>query len=480
MSTAPPRLSRREAEVARLVAEGLTSREIAQRLFISERTAEGHVDQIRNKLGFRSRSQIAAWVAAHNSVGPNPATRLEATPAASPVRRRRPDLKIARAWLWGGGTAMVLIAIAIVAVTVVVPALLDTTQGPRIQTFAGTGLGVVSPDDNPRLSTDLLSPNGIAVSQAGDLYFADGNRIREVGSDGLVKTIGGTGDPGFSGDGGPAIQARVSIVASGSPELVGMVIDSDGNLFFSDTENNRIREITRDGIMRTVAGSGPVGPFDGAPPPSALGDGGPGTSARLLEPHGLAIDSLGNILIADTGDDRVRMLDRRGIISTIAGTGVLGFGGDGGPAYAAQLAAPEGLAIGTQGDLFISDAGNERIRRIRNGLISTYAGDGALGFSGDNGPAPRARLNLPLGLAVDSRGNLYVADSANDRVRKIDLSDTIATLAGDGQAGYYGDSKAATAAMLNYPVAVAVNLADVLYIADTSNNRIRDVALGGS
>lgn len=480
MSTGPPRLSRRETQVAKLVAEGLTSREIAERLFISERTAEGHVDQIRNKLGFRSRAQIAAWVAAQASVGPLSAASAEVLPAPNRNRPPAKDLKAARRWLWAGGSAMAVIAIGIVVITVVLPAFRSSTQCPRIDTFAGTGLAVVSPDYNPRRSTSLIAPNGLVVSHhSGDLYFVDGNRIRMIGSDGLVKTVvNGAGDSGFSGDGGPALEAKVAI-AAGAPELVGLAIDNRGDLFFSDRGNNRIREVTPDHMIRTVAGSGSVG-VSPVPPPSNLGDGGRGTEAVLFEPHGLAIDSVGNLLIADTGDNRVRMLDRQGFMSTIAGNGNVGFAGDGGPAYAAQLSAPEGLAFGTQDDLFISDAGHERIRRIVNGIITTYAGNGSLGFSGDHQRATTASFNLPLGLAVDSRGNLYVADNGNNRVRKIDLSSTITSVAGDGQGGCAGDSKAATSAMLNSPVAVSISPPDVLFIGDSGNNRIRDVQLGAA
>lgn len=480
-SSAPPRLTRREAEVAKLIAEGLTSREIGQRLFITERTAEGHVDQIRNKLGFRTRSQIAAWFAAQGAAAP--AQQPAPAPTSPPVRiwtrsgRSRRELALARRWIWANGVAMGLLALGIVIVTIVIPAL---APGPRIETYAGTGIGSLSAEDQPRLATNLIGPNGLVVSGSGEIYFADANMIREASLDGRVHTVAGSGSPGFDGDGGPAIQATLNIASGMTPELVGFAIDSRGDLFFSDTGNNRVREITPDKTIRTVAGSGATGPLLGSPPPSDLGDGRPGIGAKLSQPHGLALDSNGDLFIADTGDNRVRMLDATtGIISTVAGDGSLGSGGDGGPASQAQLTAPEGLALDAQGNLFVADSGSERIREVTNGVIKTLAGNGSMGFSGDIGPATQASLSLPLGVAVDSRGNLYVADSGNNRVRKIDLSGQITTVAGNGRAGFSGDSTPATSAMLNQPAAVGVGSAADLYVADWGNNRIRIVQLDG-
>ena len=466
------KLSRREREVAKLVAEGLTSREIGEKLFISERTAEGHVEQIRSKLGFRSRAQIAAWFVSEAGTLP-PAQPAPPTPERA---RRIQVMDRARRWTWAGGGAMGALAIAILTVTVLIPALTASAPGPHITTYAGTGIASVSADGDPAKSTNLVAPSGIAVSRTGEVFVADGDRIRVIGTDGRVRTVAGTGASGFEGDGGPALVARLSIAANGRAEVIGLAIDGKGNVFVSDTGNNRVREITPDGTIFTVAGSG--APGFRSPPAVDVGDGRRGTEAVLSEPRGLAVDQQGNVLIADTGDNRVRRLDANGIITTVAGTGQLGWSGDGGPAIQAELSAPEGLALDPQGDLFIADSGNERIRKITNGIITTIAGDGSSGFSGDGGPGLKARLNIPLGLAVDSRGNLYFADTANDRVRKLDLSDTITTVAGDGRAGFGGDSQPASAAMLNLPVAVAVGSSGDLYIADASNNRIRAVRLG--
>jgi DNA-binding CsgD family transcriptional regulator/sugar lactone lactonase YvrE len=476
VSTAPPKLSRRESEVAKLVAEGMTSREIGEKLFISERTAEGHVEQIRNKLGFRTRAQIAAWVAAGASTGSPPAP----TPVAREVQRSPVNQRVARRWIWVAGGSMALIALGIVTVTLLVPALTVAAPGPRIETFAGTGFISVSPEGKPARSTDLIAPDGIAVGNTGEVYFADGNRIRVVGSDGHVNTVAGTGAPGFFGDQGPALTARLSIGAGGSAEVIGLAIDRKGDIFFSDTSNDRVREITPDGIIRTIAGGGRAGSSFQGPPPSDVGDGRPGTKAILSQPRGLALDDSGNLYIADTLDNRVRRLDPNGIITTVAGNGAMGWSGDGLPANMAELSAPEGLAVDAAGNLFVADTANERIRKITDGVISTVAGTGSSGFSGDGGPGPKAKLNVPMGVAVDNRGNLYIADAANFVVRKLDLSGTITSVAGNGQAGFDGDSGLATSAMLNVPVAIAITGSGDLYISDSGNNRIRLVRLGGA
>ena len=379
-------------------------------------------------------------------------------------------------WMVMAGVAFVLLPGVVIGL-----ALLHQTgpTGPVISTVLGNGTQGYSADGTLASAALVTRPNGLIVTNTGEIYFADANMIRKTGLDGRVHTVAGTGSPGFDGDGGPAIQATLNIASEMTPELVGFAIDSRGDVFFSDTGNNRVREITPDKTIHTVAGNGATRLL-GSPPPSDVGDGRPGIDAVLSQPHGLALDSNGHLFIADTGDNRVRMLDATtGLISTVAGDGSLGSGGDGGPASRAQLTAPEGLALDAQDNLFIVDSGTERIREVTNGKITTLAGKGSMGFSGDNGPATRASLSLPLGVAVDSRGNLYVADSGSNRVRKIDLSGQITTVAGNGQAGFSRDSTPATSAMLNQPGAVAVGGAADLYIADFGNNRILIVPLHG-
>lgn len=451
-----------------MVAEGLTNKEIGQRLFISERTAEGHVEQIRNKLGFHTRSQVAAWVAADKP------SALPTPPPHAAVGPKR-DSKTARRWLWWSGGTMAAAAVVILLAAQLLPRLTEQAPGPRIDTFAGDGSSSVSPDGGLARSTSLAAPNGVLVDRTGGVYIADGNRIRIVGSDGRVSTVAGTGAGGFNGDQGLALTTMLQIASRGAAELTGMALDAKGNLFVSDSENDRVREVTPDGKLVTVAGAGAPGHSLVRPNPADIGDGGPGVAALLAHPRGLAIDALGNLYIADSGDNRVRRLDASGVITTFAGTGQIGWTGDGGPAAQAELSAPEGLAFDAEGDLYIADTGNERIRKVKDGVITTVAGDGSSDFRGDGGAGPKASLNVPLGVAVDARGNVYIADTGNLRIRRLDVSLTITTVAGNGDAAFSGDSRDPASAALNLPVAVAIGNSGELYIADSGNNRVRIV-----
>jgi uncharacterized protein (TIGR03437 family) len=211
------------------------------------------------------------------------------------------------------------------------------------------------------------------------------------------------------------------------------------------------------------------------------GDNGPATSAQLNQPGGVAVDAAGNVYIADTVNNRIRKV-ANGVISTVAGNGTLGYSGDDGPATSAQLSWPEGVAVDSAGNLYVADQNNNRIRKVSNGVITTVAGNGMPGSSGDNGPATSARLYGPRGVAVDSAGNLYIADTSNQRIRKV-LNGVITTAAGNGpdlygNGGYSGDNGPATSARLNQPWGVAVDFAGNLFIADYGNNRIRKVSNG--
>jgi DNA-binding CsgD family transcriptional regulator/sugar lactone lactonase YvrE len=455
MNTSEPALSRREREVAALVAEGLSNREIGERLFIAERTAEGHVEQIRNKLGFKSRAQVAAWVASDSTrlaprAAPPSAQPLIATPSKPRLRPR---------WLWATGVLMLVTAAAVIAFFVVRPALWPIqSAGPRITTFAGTGQGAVSEDGSSSRTTALASIDGLAVSQNGDVYMADAYRVRRV-HDGVVSTVAGSSSnfPGFSGDGGPALQAQLSIAGAGGLSIdrgtSGLALDRVGNLFITDTGNNRVRKVTPGLLISTVI--------------------------RGAEPRGCAIDGQGDVFVAETAANRVEKLDPNGALLIVAGTGRAGFSGDNGPAIAAELSAPEGLAVDQQGNLYIADAGNDRVRKVTpDGTITTIAGNGQTGPAGDGGPAVNAELFIPSGLAVDAHGILYIADSANNKVRQVDLAGNISTLAGTGRAGSKGDNGPAADAELNDPVALAVDSTGNLYIADLGNNRVRLVRLG--
>ena len=211
-----------------------------------------------------------------------------------------------------------------------------------------------------------------------------------------------------------------------------------------------------------------------------LGDGGAATAAALMNPGGVAVDAAGTLYIADTDNNRIRKVTTAGVITTVAGNGLAGAGGDGGQAVFASLHSPHGVAVDAAGNLYIADTDNNRIRKVTPaGIITTVAGTGISGHSGDGGPATAARLNYPVGVAVDAAGNLYIADTGNSRIRKVTPAGVITTLAGTGIGGYSGDGGPATAAQLKYPFGVAVDAAGNLYIADSGNNSIRKVTPAG-
>jgi sugar lactone lactonase YvrE len=339
-------------------------------------------------------------------------------------------------------------------------------QSGIITTVAGNGTNGFSGDGGPAISAQLKGPRGIAVDLAGNLFIADtyNGRIRKVTSDGVITTVAGIGtSSGSSGDGGPATSAQI-----GQPS--GTAVDSAGNLFITDSD--RIRKVTIDKIIHTVAGNGSSG---------SSGDGGPATSARLYGPYGIAVDSAGNLFIADTYNNRIRKVTTGGIISTVAGNGSSGFSGDGGPATSAQLNIPWNVAVDSAGNLFIADRDNHRIRKVTpDGIIRTAAGIGTAGFSGDGGPASSAQLDSPLGAAADSAGNLFIADTFNSCIRKVTPDGIISTVAGNGSSGFSGDGGPATSANLSWPSGIAVDSAGNLLIVDTNNHRIRKVTLGNS
>ena len=284
----------------------------------------------------------------------------------------------------------------------------------------------------------------------------------------IIETVAGTGTSTFSGDGGAAISAALQ-----NPN--GVTVDSAGNLYIADSLNSRIRRVDAAGNISTIAGTG-TGGFSG--------DGGAATSAQINFPNGLAVDSAGNLYFADENSHRIRRVDAAGIISTVAGTGAGGifgaFGGDGGPATAAAFRYPPNITLDSAGNLYIADYGNRRVRKVdASGNISTIAGTGAAGFSGDGGPATAAPVDGPTGVVLDSAGNIYIADTNNHRIRKVDPSGNISTIAGTGSAGFSGDGGSATAAQINFPRHVALDGAGNIYIADASNDRIRRVDASG-
>lgn len=333
-----------------------------------------------------------------------------------------------------------------------------------VTTIAGT---TTPPGDGgSATAAELWFPGGIAEDSAGDVFISDSGHdvIREINhATGMISTYAGNGIRGQSGDGGSATAAQLS-----DPQ--GIALDAAGDLFIADTGNGSIREVNHvTGMITTVAGLVAFGE----------GDGGPATAAQLISPAGIAVDSSGNLFIADTYNDRIREVNAiTGIISTVAGNGTAGFAGDGGQGTAAELNAPADIVLNSSGELFIADHSNNRIRELNllTGIITTIAGNGVAGYSGDGLAATAAELNQPQGLALDASGNLFIADSGNDRVREINASTgRITSPAGNGSANFGGDGGQAVAASLVLPDAVAFDSSGDLLISDAGNERVREV-----
>jgi sugar lactone lactonase YvrE len=343
---------------------------------------------------------------------------------------------------------------------------ITTPPAALIATVAGNGQPGFSGDNGPAINASLGQPEAIAFDGTGDLYIADAsnNVVWMVAANtGNITVVAGTGTAGVSGDGGPATAAELNI-----PE--GVAVDKAGNLYIADTYNGVIRRVTaQTGVITTIAGPGVY---------STLGDGGPATSAYLGYPDGMALDSAGNLYIADGSNNRIRMIAATtGIISTVAGGGTTGQLGDGGPATAATLSYPEDVKLDSAGNLYISDSVNGRIRKVTasTGLITTIAGNGVSGDVGDGGPATAAEISVEEGIAVDAAGNVYLSNWL-DTIRKVDAkTGIISTIAGDGYFGYGGDGGAATMAELYGPQGIALDSKGNLYFGDLDNSRVREV-----
>jgi RHS repeat-associated protein len=334
-----------------------------------------------------------------------------------------------------------------------------------ITTVAGTGIPGFNGDGGQATQAQLYRSNGVAIGSDGSLYIADGSndRVRRVRPDGNITTVAGTGFCCFNGDGIPATQARLN-------NPTDVAIGADGSLYIADSHNCIVRRVGPDGIINTVAGAGMRG---------FRGDGGPATQAYLDIPMGVAIGSDGSLYIADSYNLRIRRMGPDGIITTVAGTGNQGtFNGDGIPATQAPIMYPHGVAIGSDGSLYIADNFNSRVRRVGpDGIINTVAGNGIRGYVGDGGQATQAQINGPMKIAIGSDGSLYIADTYNNHIRRIGSDGIINTVAGStGVYGFNGDGIPATQAQLNYPLGIAIGSDESLYIADTYNNRVRRVA----
>ena len=331
-----------------------------------------------------------------------------------------------------------------------------------IETIAGNGATGYSGNGGPATSAEFNFPNAVGFDNAGNIYVADESNsvIRKINSSGVITTIAGNGVAGFSGNGGQATAAEIRF-----PE--GVWADKRGNVYIADLGNYRIRKVHTTGLISTFAGNGAQG---------YSGDGGHATSAELWSPYRVAIDTADNIYIADQGENRIRKVDTAGVITTVAGNGISGYSGDAGQATSAELKNPYGLSVDMAGNIFIADCGNNRIRQVTtNGIITTIAGNGTAGFSGDGNQATTAELYGPFGVAADAFGNIFIDDQINNRIREVTSSGIISTLAGNGFAGFSGDGGPATAAEFYSPWDVSVDALGNVFIADEQNQRVREV-----
>jgi uncharacterized protein (TIGR03437 family) len=316
-----------------------------------------------------------------------------------------------------------------------------------IYTVAGNGTQGYAGDGSAATSAQLALPSAVAFDSAGNMYIADAanNVVRKV-SNGTITTFAGTNTAGFSGDKGPATKAQLN-------NPCGVAVDSSGNVYIADSNNHVVRMVSTSGTITTFAGTGTV--------PGFQGDTGPANQAELNVPLALAVDSNNNLYIADSNNNDIRVVTAGTINSVATAT--------------SYLSHPDGVAVDKAGNIYVADTGNQRVVKFAasSSAFSLIAGTGVPGFSGDDGPAQKAELLDPKGVAVDAAGYIYIADTFNSRVRKVGLDGSITTIAGTGYPSYGGQGQVATTAPMYFPNAVAVDQTGNVYIADTHNSTIR-------
>ncbi len=333
-----------------------------------------------------------------------------------------------------------------------------------IITVAGNGLFEDLGDGRLATSIKFNNPSGVAVDSSGNLFISDtgDNRIRKVGTEGTISTVAGNGAFGYFGDGGAATLAELN-----GPR--GIAVDRFGNLYIADHNNNCIRKVDgKTGIISTVAGNGKEG---------CLGDNGPARSAELNHPEGIAIDKFGNLFVADRSNSRIRKVDKWGIISTVGGNGAFGYSGDGAAATLAELDEPSSIALDPTGNLYITDFLNHRIRKIvlATGIITTVTGNRIAGEPGD---VTSTELSFPYGITIDKSGNLYTSEFNSARIRKVEPNTgKNEIMVGTGVAGYSGDGGLATLAQISEPSGLALDSSGNLYIADSQNACVRKIGI---